>query len=56
MLSLNILQLVPTPLDTVGTAESGMVLLLCTGACSWNVERTGYGVFSLNVVHGCSLS
>ena len=48
--------LVPTPLDAAGTEEPGMVLLLHTGACSCNVERTRYGVCSLNAVHGCSLS
>ena len=32
----------PTPFDAASTAKPGMVLLLCTGACACNFERTGY--------------
>ena len=51
--------LVPTRLDAAGTAETGMVLLLCTGACSCNVERTGWMacvLAALIAVHRCLLS
>ena len=44
----------PTPLDAVGTAEPGMVLLLCTGACS---ERRKYRVrYVLLMLWACDCS